>query len=1407
MKTFKKAFYLPLLFLIIPFSLFSWESIYGGRGNFSTDSDFHLLYGGIGYSVFGDLEATGNSILSSNNPTNANLITDITTYKTIDANFNSATYSLGDAEKMNSSSATLTLPSYVKGSDIVWAGLFWQGHVLREGGAYTDATIDADIVGWNNATIKDAAGTMHKITAPVGTNDLNHKTFYYTVTDGTGYRHHYGAYHEVTDIVKNSYTSAQNTFTVGNIKTTAGRDDGEYVYIAQAPTYSGNYQFGLYGGWSLLIVYNVDGTTAFANNVAMKTVSIFDGFDLYLTWGPDGTAFETTIDVSGFITPKTGTVNSKLLLFGGAGDRHLTPDTLQIQNQKNVGTYSNLTNTPNPVGGQFNHTYTKFGNHMTPGDTNKQGMDLDIFDVSSQMDNEQTNTKLKFGVVKNGGCDQIFPQVIAFSTELYEPQFCYDYAYSQQGIYFTENNDGTKDPDLIGDVITDSPVEVKIFIRNLVSDFAITDMTVNITDINTTQASYETDSTKLAKIGNLIPTSLNDAADLNVTTTGNMTSIKSINIGNMTSYDHFYVYYSLDPKQNLDMPINVDATYNLVVNASTIIPYTLKLGANVPMCSDANYAYSPAKGRFNVVHNSYYDLDVGGTKDDYNLPTQVTSRTGNFKVISVDENATDTLKNVSTIAAVEMIDSSAFHDVNASCQELASSISEKVWVLFDGNVTSTQFNDAAIQSAISNNMTSLTTSSEFYKNARQNAAFRVSFNLTNDGNDDLVKVEPGSKANTYKINFTELVQNLGTCAKDMDGIPNNTDTVAQWCSNNSDKLTKEDIAICMECVYGFNTKLVCSRDNFSIRPEAIMVHIDDQDQTTPTSQSRLTTGESGVVGAVSSIQNLAADYEYNLELNATNHINNTSSYGYTRSFNIATLNDEALYAWEPRGLSPAQLITRNLACNDDTNKSLDIRFVNGKVDANTSIQEVGEYSLSLLDRTWTAVDSDPIYMGHHTGSHFSSNLDCTLNSSRTYPINTAIDFTSTTTLANTLTGCEISSNHTNPTTNVKYNDYNVTFHPYEFTLLTTTTIGMGNITPPLLKPFVYMADISQDENVSVHLNTSITARGKTTATGLSNFVTGCYAKPLDINITKSAMINTQLEYKYRVHDLNSTNDIITANDINGSIPKGSTTLSPNFTTTSGYFQKNMNGTINTTANLNFSRDANATANPESITFITYAAGDPNNSFKADLNPSKTADGNSTINQTITHYYGRTNTPKKSVVCKSVPCQTNTDPNPANNPDFTRVFMYFEVFCNGTLNGNTCIPALLPNATFNTNDIRWWTNNSHDQSVTNGTDGIMGIISEVNGNTNVTDINQTALLKYQYETILRYNSAASPAFPYTGNMQNAASRWLIYDESNINATTNKFRVDFMRQAGWSGKHETDATTQTRGAVKVNKRSMW
>jgi len=683
----------------------AWEPIYGGRGNFTTDSAFHLLYGGAGTSIRGDFTATGNSILKSNNPNNASLMNDTTTFKIDDNTFNNNIYSLGDNEKMNSSSATITLPSYVKGSDIIWAGLFWQGHIYRQHGSYNDNQVDLSSADWNKVTIKDANGTMHQIEAPIGNDNLTHKAFHHTIRGNgsdKGFRHHYGAYHDITNIVKNSYSSTNNIFTVGNIKTTAGKDNGGYTYITQAPTFSGSFRFGLYGGWSMIVVYNVDSTVSDQNNVPLKTVSIYDGFDLFLTWGNGRVPFETTIDISGFYTPKSGEVHSKLLLFAGAGDRSIEDDTLQIQNKTIVNDYIDLNNAPNEVKKQFNHTYTNFGQHMTPGDTNKQGMDLDIYDISDQIGNQQTSTKIKFGVVKNGSgtdgnCDQLFPQVIGFSTELYEPRVC----YFLDTIKDDDNNTIFEDKKFIAELEGNKNYKFNMWISNMKASSSDTFLeTADLVSIymNTTNVNYKANSTHMQNINEAVKSIVTDVpnddkgeyddnkstwrigAGANSVVGGTIVPANNINDDSKKVFIDFETKLNIeDNASNINLLDFFQFKASLKTDSITISPANAQI---ISQCRDLNTTGAVARppiGGFNIVNETFSNTKM---QDNYEhssnaLYTQVAGQPFNVKVLSLD--ATDTTNPINIIpfnygnislSIIKTPDYSSCAETDTACKQL-----------------------------------------------------------------------------------------------------------------------------------------------------------------------------------------------------------------------------------------------------------------------------------------------------------------------------------------------------------------------------------------------------------------------------------------------------------------------------------------------------------------------------------------------------------------------------------------------------------------------------------------------------------------------------------------------------------------------------------------------------------------
>ena len=573
---------------------------------------------------------------------------------------------------------------------------------------------------------------------------------------------------------------------------------------------------------------------------------------------------------------------------------------------------------------------------------------------------------------------------------------------------------------------------------------------------------------------------------------------------------------------------------------------------------------------------------------------------------------------------------------------------------------------------------------------------------------------------------------------------------------------------------------ICSRDNFAIRPEAFLLSLDDQNQSTSSTTQPLP------IPTTSGLD-LAADYNYKLKVIATQHTNDQPSAGYNHSFSS---DDEALYKWEPRSITASNA---NLYCNDRNDSNITgVNFNNsGTAELNTSVKNVGEYRLHLEDKTWTKVDNNSIFMTHHNNSYFKSGADC--NKTVGGEDRVSGDATAT------LNGCYISSQHHNLKTGAQYNDFNVTFHPYMFDLSGISLNTGLNFTPATATSFVYMADISQDENMSYHIVGAIIPKGRNGAT-LSNFVDKCYATPLDINIsTPNRDLNdtkgNHVAFKVRFHDLNSSGSVITADDMNATetIAIGQAEDIHFLTVQSsskGYFPKDLQGTMSTRLNMNYSRKKNATVNPKRLGFITYKV-NGTKSFYADLQNNKVANGSKDLNST-TFYYGRAHAAKQRyVVPDDAPYNAN---------------IYYEIFCFGAGCDTAPSTTLLP-STQHVDDIRWYQNTLHNPSNDGNVTNVVekGTINKVTskdtaGHDTLNNTTSPATVNLTYDGSLGY--------PYTTTMEVNASNWLIYNEDNASAKTNSFQVEFNKAGnGWVGKHETNAETNTTGAVKTNRRTMW
>lgn len=987
------------------------------------------------------------------------------------------------------------------------------------------------------------------------------------------------------------------------------------------------------------------------------------------------------------------------------------------------------------------------------------------------------------------------------------PQLCYDYAYKQNNQYITNKSYFGQTPRIDSAVFPNTLVPVSIYIKNLeTSELTAQNLKMNINDINISQAIYQPSSITVIKPNSIVSTALPDNSNgMSV----DDSYIHNALIGNLGSTEYFYFTYGLMPLTNdLDMPLNSTLSFDLSVQGVTI-PYSYTLGSDkLPMCA-GSVTYSASPGIYNMVDRQLNatTLNAGSTNVKYNLPTQVASRPTEMKIVSFDPNNLNTVKAANTVMAVELIDVGGYFDTNASCYDPNSAITQRAWVKFgnyDANTTNANFNTSLFGTGMNLNVSA----NDFYAKVRENMTYRLSYNL--DDNNGSVQVETLANGKSKLKFFTTYAGQ--SCATDIDGNPNSQDTVPQWCGSNGGGggtgMDADELRTCMECIFGLKTKRICSRDNFSTRPEAFNIDMKD-----PTNSI-----------VVPKISNLAAGYNYRFDINATNHLNSNSTSGYVASFNNQYLSDRNVtFVWEPNG----RIVN---GCNNTLSPSLEFFFVDGAITNQTRMHSnVGRYELKARDKKWTSVDQTP--MSHHNNAtNWISGDDCNQSSNGSVSV-----YSLGKSYLENMVGCEISSNHFNYNAGIQYNDYNLTFKPYSFEMIGSFRLGEGNTTsvPPNIpisageSKFLYMNDIGvlADKNMSLRGDYTITAKGANNAT-LSNFVNECYSEDVNLTLihTKPNLISPL--YLARFSDKNATNNAVLQDyDVN-SVPVGETLLR---TVDNSSFTKDGAGALLTEVYLDYNRNNTIRTNPMTVSYGNYGT------RCTDLNECQhiangitdhNASGSSPTGFNVTHFYGRAQ--GQTTRIRSPQGQVNAIGN-------TRIG--FEVFCgnDGVTNcnpANLATPLVLPSGLLapRGEDIGWYLNlDHHDTDPTNALnhsdqfftpygradlDMIAAGSTETTANVTLSEaeinavngINVTATQTGFERFGVNYDGANG--YPYYVRIQNNPSAWLIFNPpGDTNLLSNEFMIEFNKQSGWIGESTSGQATDNDASINTSRRIMW
>ena len=238
-----------------------------------------------------------------------------------------------DPTTFNSSSARLNLPA---GATVAFAGLYWGGQSLAA--SRNTVKLATPLSGGAYTTI--TASQVDDSAVAAATQAASYQAFANVTSSITG----------------------AGTYTVANVTTTVA---------------TGNAVTNSYAGWSLVVVYRLASEPA-------RNMVVYDGYKRVAG------AANVDISLSGFTTPPTGTVTSKLGVVAYDGDKGSTEGLAGLQFGPSVATLSPVFNTLNPQTDVFNSTISTLNANnadRNPNYINTLGFDADVFSPNTPLPN------------------------------------------------------------------------------------------------------------------------------------------------------------------------------------------------------------------------------------------------------------------------------------------------------------------------------------------------------------------------------------------------------------------------------------------------------------------------------------------------------------------------------------------------------------------------------------------------------------------------------------------------------------------------------------------------------------------------------------------------------------------------------------------------------------------------------------------------------------------------------------------------------------------------------------------------------------------------------------------------------------------------------------------------------------
>lgn len=1278
-----------------------------------------------------------------------------------------------DTSTWNSTSSYINLPATYDpkdgdGKGILWAGLFWQGRISNDTNYRMHYGVDNGLGNpfgiveagrfrpFNPGRNTQAAGADHiRLKINNGTYNIIDSDTFYTYSSSGGQT--YAAYADVTQEVQDANLTrvgnptGKQVFTVANLVANEGREPSP----------------GVFGGWSLVIIYAEGGGGKYRN------ISIYNGFDIIRN--PSA-----AVKIEGFKLPKTGAVNAKIGVFSGEGEYRYGRndantngyyDWMKISRTSN-GTYSYITNTRKDnifdgkiVGVQRDAIPGKFNDLAI----NNDGIDIDAYDVSSLMTGyrniEQNISKIYIRTASNN--DYVTPSMISFSAELYMPTVCYDFT-TKLGDYIKIP---IKNHDINSSTFNNLPLNIKFLIRSQEGDFNFQDARAHITFTNQSALLPHLDNNDTA----MSPPDINSYFSLaEMPYLESNHTIGEIKLGsgvvgfpaatgggillpNATTYaqiSHSTTALNADDI-NTHFTIHFDASIEYVPGFP--VPYhyntdrTPGQAGFIPVCP-RNAVYDPIWRQFNI------ERAGASGANRYTLETQITGRPYNISIVSYagDENQTalSTKTRYTGKLELELIDASGFDN---DSQAGYDTVCEEPQGIGNGNFVT--FNNA--------DHSDVTMSSAAFPGyqedvALKSAAFRLWVLTKKDANGTRVIMDNTCNNKTDGNCFNTLYTNQ---------IVNDPDQVLHPCDSQCPG-SADSCYQCLKRYYGFP---ICSRDNFAIRPDSYYIKLGDDGDANNTAAAVVPIEENK---AGSNSATLAAGYGYALDIKATVKGADTASKGYyADSFEAQPYTFGNIPNKFQKGTTLSVIEFDNSASNNDcidkNSSSINLRFINSQLDKKTYMKNVnaGPYKLWLADTNWTAVDqAGPLKPTLGTGANA---VDDCISGSNNAP--------------NTKAGCSTYSVVGSKT------ELSMNFEPYKFGL---DEINVTN-QPDNNRSYTYFNDFSNGYYadpttapiaMNAGYNGYLAALGKDN-TLLTNFTVGCAAQNknvllnADIDTNPVNISNTPVQlYLQHTSILNTVSDSYEG-----------TTIDANLTLPPAAFPKDINtsGKALILLHTTFKKPQNNPINPLIASYKGLKAFSPDASSNANKVSTYMPDGNQTYDRNITYFFA-----------KITPLQDLYN-NVVESWKLTPIFV--DVYCSLTDCNNTYPDFPTSPSKGKDEGSNWFSATMFNQNTDGTTDLTPTTIFGENANPAVNPNDDVQFDDANGSQNDINVSLAGPGRPTTIDIRIEPVPWLIYEPSDPNGFPH-YRVKFIGNSQWSGVGNTgnvaEATSNKEDLNRMN-----